>query len=92
MALRSFQSSMGCLLSMVEVIETVRQFYLIPIKTARDIPTTNRADSNGYLDERTTNYRSIVFESVSSWHTKSQVVMPAASGCALCIDGCRTPE
>ena len=32
----------------------VRQFYLIPIKTARDIPTTNRADSNGYLDERTT--------------------------------------
>ena len=32
----------------------VRQFYLIPIKAARDIPTTNRADSNGYLDERTT--------------------------------------
>ena len=32
----------------------VRQFYLMPIKTARDIPTTNRADSNGYLDERTT--------------------------------------
>ena len=30
----------------------VRQFYLMPIKTARDIPTTNRADSNGYLDER----------------------------------------
>ena len=24
----------------------------MPIKTARDIPTTNRADSNGYLDER----------------------------------------
>ena len=32
----------------------VRQFYLMPIKTARDIPTTNRADSNGYLDKRTT--------------------------------------
>ena len=29
----------------------VRQFYLMPIKTARDIPTTNRANSNG---ERTT--------------------------------------
>ena len=26
----------------------------MPIKTARDIPTTNRADSNGYLDEQTT--------------------------------------
>ena len=38
----------------MEVIETVRQFYLMPIKTARDIPTTNRADSNDYLDERTT--------------------------------------
>ena len=25
----------------------VRQFYLMLIKTARDIPTTNRADSNG---------------------------------------------
>ena len=24
----------------------------MPIKIARDIPTTNRADSNGYLDER----------------------------------------
>ena len=32
----------------------VQQFYLMPIKTARDIPTTNRADSNGYLDEQTT--------------------------------------
>ena len=61
----------------------VRQFYLMPIKTARDIPTTNRADSNGYLD---------VFESVASWNTKSQVAMPAASGCAQCIYGCRTPE
>ena len=26
----------------------------MPINTARDIPTTNRADSNGNLDERTT--------------------------------------
>ena len=24
----------------------------MPIKTARDIPTTNRTDSNGYLDEQ----------------------------------------
>ena len=30
----------------------VRQFYSMPIKTARDIPTANRVDSNGYLDER----------------------------------------
>ena len=30
----------------------IRQFYLMPIKTAGDIPTTNPADSNGYLDER----------------------------------------
>ena len=30
----------------------VRQFYLMSIKTACDIPTTNRADPNGYLDER----------------------------------------
>ena len=30
----------------------IRQFYLIPIKTAHDIPTTNQADSNGYLDKR----------------------------------------
>ena len=30
----------------------VWQFYLMPIKTARDIPTTNRADSNGCLGER----------------------------------------
>ena len=34
--------------------KNVRQFYLMPIKTTRDIPTTNRAHSNGYLDERTT--------------------------------------
>ena len=26
----------------------------MPTKTARDIPTTNRADLNGHLDERTT--------------------------------------
>ena len=26
----------------------------MPIKTGRDIPTTNRAGSNGYLEERTT--------------------------------------
>ena len=30
----------------------VQQFYLMLIKTAHDILTTNRADSNGYLDER----------------------------------------
>ena len=65
----------------------IQQFYLMPIKTARDIPTTNRADSNGYLYKRIA-----VFESVASWHTKSQVAMPAASGCAPCIYGCRTPE
>ena len=67
----------------------VQQFYLMLIKTAHDIPTTNRADSNGY---RQVNCCSIVFESVASWHTKSQVAMPDASGCAPCMNGCRTPE
>ena len=32
----------------------VWKFYLMPIKTALVIPTTNQANSNGYFNERTT--------------------------------------
>ena len=48
---------------------------------------TNRAGGFKWLF-RQANYCSIVFESVASWHTKSQVAMPANSGCAPCS---RTP-
>ena len=53
----------------------------MPIKTARDIPTTNQADSNGYLDKQTTVQLCLKVFSAGTL-TKSQVAMPAASGCA----------
>ena len=54
----------------------VRQFYLMPIKTARNIPTTNRADSNGYLNERIAVQLCLKVLPVGTLSLKSQCQLP----------------
>ena len=64
----------------------VRKFYLMPIKTARDIPTINRADLNGHLDERTTVQLCLKVLPAGTLSLKSPCQLPAD------VHGCRTPE
>ena len=71
----------------VEVIETVQQFYLMPTKTACNIPTTNRVDSNGYIDEQTTVQLCLKVLPAGTLSLKSLCQLPVDALCVLMAAG-----